>query len=75
MLINTLERNGVHNEMLRVLKDMYKDTNNVIRLNGELSSEFVSEQGLMQGHTLSPTLFSMFINGLLNSLNSGDGIC
>ena len=57
------------------MQQMYQGTLNAVRLNGEMSEFFTSENGLKQGHNLSPTLFCTYINSLLQKLNeTGLGI-
>ncbi|CAB1109836.1 unnamed protein product [Ectocarpus sp. CCAP 1310/34] len=51
--------------MWRVLKKMTVCTRRAVMLDGELSKFFDIEQGVPQGCTLSPTLFQVFINDLL----------
>ncbi|CAB1101704.1 unnamed protein product [Ectocarpus sp. CCAP 1310/34] len=51
--------------MWRVLKKMTEYTKSAVMLDGELSKLFDIEQGVPQGCTLSPTLFQVFINDLL----------
>ncbi|CAB1110125.1 unnamed protein product [Ectocarpus sp. CCAP 1310/34] len=51
--------------MWRVLKKMTECTKSAVMLDGELSKFFDIEQGVPQGCTLSPTLFQVFINDLL----------
>ena len=51
--------------MWHVVKGMYEVSRSVILLEGEKSNMFSVEQGVAQGCSLSPVLFSVFINGLL----------
>ena len=68
MLYNRLATLGVTGNILGVVRQVYRETKNVIRLNDTLSPEFVSETDLQQGDNLSPTGFNMFINNLLYEL-------
>ena len=45
-------------------------TESCINLNGTLSEWFITELGVRQGDNLSPTLFSLFINGLAENIKS-----
>ena len=56
---------GIKGKMWRVLKKMTECTKSAVMLDGELSKFFDIEQGVPQGCTLSPTLFQVFINDLL----------
>jgi hypothetical protein len=63
---------GVRGKMWRVLKDMYQGTTSTTVQNGQLSSKgmFDVELGLAQGDPLSPTLYLIFINSLLEEIDS-----
>ncbi|CAB1105719.1 unnamed protein product [Ectocarpus sp. CCAP 1310/34] len=60
-----LSKYGIKGKMWRVLKKMTVCTKSAVMLDGELSKFFDIEQGVPQGCTLSPTLFQVFINDLL----------
>ncbi|CAB1107013.1 unnamed protein product [Ectocarpus sp. CCAP 1310/34] len=51
--------------MWRVLKKRSECTRSAVMLDGELSQFFDIEQGVPQGCTLSPILFQVFMNDLL----------
>ena len=56
---------------------MYINPVSCVNINGNLTGWFPIEAGVLQGHTLSPTLFSFFINDLaaqINELNMGVSI-
>ena len=59
---------GVKGRMWRVIKNMYEASRSVILLEGEKSSAFSVEQGVAQGCSLSPILFSVPINDLLKDV-------
>ena len=66
---------GVKGRMWRVIKNMYEASRSAILLEGEKSATFRVEQGVAQGCSLSPILFSVFINGLLKDVEeAGLGI-
>ena len=50
---------GVRGRMWRVIKEMYKVTQSAVFLEGEKSSMFNVQQGVAQGCSLSPILFSI----------------
>ena len=52
----------------RVIKKMYESSRSAVLLEGEQSAAFNVEQGVVQGCSLSPILFSVFINGLLKEV-------
>ena len=47
---------------------MYESSRSAVLLEGEQSAAFNVEQGVAQGCSLSPILFSVFINGLLKEV-------
>ena len=72
--INPFVSNYVHGYM-RVIKNMYEASRSAILLEGEKSAAFRVEQGVAQECSLSPILFSVFINGLLKDVEeAGLGI-
>ena len=70
LLFGTLYKNQIHGNILELIKSMYTETNNVIRLNGVFTEEFESKKGVAQGNNLSPTLSSIYINSLLEELHN-----
>ena len=72
LLFHTLEKHGIGGLFLHVLKEMYKNTINMVKVNHLFTSEFNSNQGVQQGDNLSPMLFSEFINRLLKELQTLD---
>ena len=56
---------GVRGKVWRVIKQMYEFSRSAVFLEGEKSDTFSLEQGVAQGCSLSPILFSVFINDLL----------
>ena len=60
--------------MWRVMKKIYESSKSVVFLEGEKSDTFTIEQGVAQGCSLSPILFSVFINDLLKEVEQTLGI-
>ena len=54
--------------MWRFIKRMYEASRSAVLLDGEKSTSFSVEQGVAQGCSLSPILFSVFINDLLEEI-------
>ena len=66
---------GVKGRMWHVIKKMYESSKSAVLLEGEKSDTFTIEQGVAQGCSLSPILFSVFVNDLLKEVEqSGLGI-
>ena len=59
---------GVKGRMWHVIRKMYESSNSAILLEGEKSDTFKIEQGVAHGCSLSPILFSVFINDLLKEV-------
>ena len=57
---------GVRGKVWRVIKQMYEFSRSAVLLEGKKSDTFSLEQGVAQGCSLSPILFSVFINDLFN---------
>ena len=51
---------------------MYESSRSAVLLEGEQSAAFNVEQGVAQGCSLSPILFSVFINGLLKEVEQAE---
>ena len=56
-------------KMWHVIKTMYNSSRSAVLLEGEKSSTFSVEQGVAQGCSLSPILFSVFISDLLEEID------
>ena len=63
---------GVRGKMWRVIDRMYESSKSAVLLDGERSEAFDVEQGVAQGCSLSPILFSVFINGLLREVEEAE---
>ena len=59
---------GVKGRLWRVIKKMYGCSKSAVLLEGEKLDTFKIEQGVAQGCSLSPILFSVFINDLLKEV-------
>ena len=63
---------GVKGRMWRVIKKMYMSSRSAVLLDGEKSDSFNVEQGVAQGCSLSPILFSIFISDLLKEVEQAE---
>ncbi len=58
----TLRGYGVRGKLLGSIKALYKESKACVRVEGEVTEEFMVEQGLRQGCPLSPWLFNVFLD-------------
>ena len=63
---------GVKGRIWRVIKKMYMSSRGEVLLEREKSDSFNVEQGVAQGCSLSPILFSVFINDLLKEVEQAE---
>ena len=59
---------GVKGRMWRVIKKIYEASRSTVLLEREKSAMFSVEQGVALGCSLSPILFSVFINDMLTDI-------
>ena len=57
---------GITGKLYRVINSIYENAKSCVSHNGDISDMFNLSVGLLQGETLSPMLFSMFVNDLEN---------
>ena len=73
-LFNTLQAHGVFPFIIRVLYNMYRNSDMQVRWKSEHSNVFPLMNGVKQGGCLSPMLFTLYLNGLIQKLkHSGIG--
>ena len=53
---------GVKGKILKVVENLYQKTKACVRVNGTTSQYFDCMMGVRQGDTLSPLLFTIFLN-------------
>lgn len=70
-LIYKLSQLGVSTKFLAVIKSLYTNTSSAVWDGSEVSDEFETISGLKQGCIISPTLFNLFINDIVEILPGG----
>lgn len=70
LLFYKLLRHGVNGNFYKTLNSMYLGCESAINLNGRLTEWFPVDYGVRQGDTLSPTLFSIYVNDLVDDVKS-----
>ncbi len=69
-LFNLLLERGICPLMVRLLLNMSLISTAVVSWNGVISDQFKLCYGVKQGSVISPLLFAMYINPLIQDLNS-----
>ena len=70
-LLVKLQRSGVANNMLQWIKGYLYNRRARVTVNGQTGKKVLLRHGVPQGGVLSPTLFLIFINDLVESLPKG----
>ena len=72
-LILKLLNNGFSNKFCDIIQGMYVNLQSCVQLPNGISMPFQSKVGLKQGCNLSPMLFNIFINDLIEMINENPG--
>ena len=70
-LFSKLQNKGFQGNMLNCIKAIYAECKCTVNVNGLLTDEFSSAYGVRQGDNLSPTLFNLYINDLVDEIKAG----
>ena len=62
--------NGISSKMLQIIVDMYSKLKSQVRANNGYTEDFPRDIGVLQGESLSPTLFSFHLNSIVNYMNN-----
>ena len=63
---------GIHGKILDVIRSLYRNLQSCVRVNGRFTDWFSQSAGVLQGDTLAPTLFAIFINDLAMEIKALD---
>jgi len=65
---------GVSTKVITVLKYIYKNANAKIRTNYDISDSFSIDRGVLQGETVSPILWNLYLEDIIQILDKSDTI-
>jgi len=71
-LVYKLLQSGIHGNVLQVIRDLYEKLESCVKTQDGTTQYFECKVGTRQGCILSPTLFSIFINELVNMMKEYD---
>ena len=74
ILYDKLKKCGISSMMLRIIEDMYRKIKSKVRTSDGYTDTFPLNTGLLQGECLSPSLFSMFIDDVVEYMNNVQGM-
>lgn len=64
-----LDKYKINHKIIRITRNIYNNTKNIVITNGITSEPFQTSEGLRQGGGLSPLLFILFMNEILKKCN------
>eukprot|EP00732_Lithocolla_globosa_P000541 Lithocolla_globosa_v1_NODE_177_length_5446_cov_18.556483.p1 type:complete len:863 gc:universal NODE_177_length_5446_cov_18.556483:2622-34(-) len=65
-----LWRSGIKDKIYKTLRAIYDETSATLNINGQKTKNFSCDIGIRQGCPLSPLLFAIFINQLIDDLKA-----
>jgi hypothetical protein len=72
-LFSKLRQDGVPRKLMKLVRMWYGKVKALVRVNEEDSEWFDTRVGVRQGDTLSPLLFNIFINGIVEKVREDEG--
>lgn len=70
----TLAHVGIHPDVITLVINLLKDTRNKVKVNNTLTGEVEIRRGTKQGDPISPTIFALVIEPLLQSIINDNSI-
>ena len=75
ILLNRMELAGIRGKALEVFRSYLQDRTQKVRIGETLSNVKTVEFGVPQGTVLGPALFSLYVNGIFQNVDSAEIIC
>lgn len=72
-VINILQEKNVPTSLIRLIKNLNMEQKTRIKVNGDLTEEIDMEQGIRQGDSLSPMLFNLLMDKIIDSIRTKPG--
>ena len=69
-LFQKMENLGLHGKMLQLIKAIYKSTKCAVKYDDKVTQFFDFSKGVRQGCPLSPLLFNLYVNDLIELIDS-----
>ena len=74
-MLTKLKQAGIAGHLFRAIEATYHNVQATIQVGNDTSDAYNIEQGVREGSVLSPVLYSVFINDLLEELQAtGEGV-
>ena len=64
-LWDTMRRYNIDEDLVQIIQALYKKTSSQVLLNNEMGSEFTTTVGVRQGCLLSPVMFNIFLERIM----------
>ena len=72
-IINALKKHCVPNSLINLIQNIYTNNNAKIKTEGNLSESIPINQGIRQGDSLSPLLFNIIMNEIVDEVTKRKG--
>ena len=73
-LYGKLKQGNISSNFLNLIKNMYSQLKCQVRTTKGMNECFSQDNGVLQGESLSPTLFAAYFNGLESRMNAIEGM-